>query len=573
MMTSAMRTFITTLSLLGSSVALSAASIQFQGNESLPLDELMDLRVHLGQKDGRFVPDPNGIPMTLDKVMPEYLSKDAVDMILRTVSAEYQDHEILAVRVDVTRSAYENALMGKDLVISITEGQIAEVRVVSMDPEVFVPTEVAERILNAAPLEKTDKLDGRMLDESVGLMNRFSPDYVQPVLVTGSEGDLEIEYRVAVGDRLGLSYGIDNYGSETTGEVRHSVSGEVSRVFTSADRIELGGTFSTDEYTYSARAEYFLPLDALARNRLRLTGYFSSFNSQDIGVALLDFSGETAGVIAGYERTLWSGDGVYLDWTAGIHFMHANQDNSSVGIQVQSADFLLPFTDLRLSRSTVDASWLAGLKMEGNLSGAVDSGDVVELARMGRLDADADFMIGTLFTGYRAYIDSVFSDVNRRAHEIIFTATAKSSFGSRLPANFLNVLGGHGTVRGYDVAEAAGDSSAYAQLDYRLHFNRYFPVEDSSSALRYQPRFPGDMPTLDLSLGAFTDFGYVSTVDEYSFENSGNLWSAGIGFYGKSGQYLSFSAEYGWGLIDYDTDSSDAEQVDGKFYFSIDLNY
>lgn len=568
-----MRHTLSTLLLLGTSATLTAGSIQFTGNESFPSSELMEIQVPLGQKDGKFVPDPNGIPIPLDKMMPEYLSMDAIDTILQKISAEYQEREILSVRVNITRSAYEAAMAGEDLVITVTEGTVATVRVVSMDPEVIVPDSVSQRILDAAPIEANDKLDGRSLDQSVGLMNRFSPDYVQPVLMTTPAGELEMEYRVAIGERLGFSYSIDNYGSESTGEIRHAVDAIVNRVFTSADRFELSGSLSNDESTYFVRGEYFLPLDGLGRNRLRISAYHSAFNSEDIGVALLDYSGETTGVILGYERTLWSGDAAYLDMALGLHYMDANQDNSSVGIAEQDSDFLLPFADITLSKGNIDRSWLVGAKIEGNLGDTVGTGDEIELARMGRLAADSDFLLGSVFTGYRAYLDPIFSDTNRRVHELTLSATGKSSFGSRVPANFLNVLGGVNTIRGYSVAAASGDSSFYTQVDYRMHLNRYLPVKESKSTFRLSPRFQGDMPSVDLSLGLFTDYGIIDTVDEFAFEDSGDLWSAGVGFYGQASTYLTFSAQYGWILLDYETVSEIEESGDGKFYFSVDLNY
>lgn len=573
-MIAVIRNTLLTFFLSSFSVALFAGSIQFKGNEAVSTNDLMAIQISLSQVDGKFVPDPNGIPMTLDELVSEQLSTAAIDSIIQKVSAEYQQRDILAVRIDVTRSAYERALAGQDLVIAVTEGAVASVRVVSMDPEVEVPDAVKERILDAAPIEATDKLDGGKLDQSIGLMNRFMPDYVQPVLMSTSSGELEVEYRVNVGERVGFSYGIDNYGSEAIGEIRHSVKTHVNRVFTSADRFQLSGSLSKDESTSFVRGEYFLPLDGLARNRLRFSAYHSTFNSEDIGVALLDYSGETTGAILGFERTIWSGDALYLDITTGAHYMRANQDNSSVGIPEQDSDFLLPFADITLSRSSLDRSWMVGFKLEKNLDGVAGTGDAVELARMGRLDADSDFLIGTVFSGYRAYIDPIFSQSNRRAHELIFAGTAKTSFGSRVPANFLNVLGGRNTVRGYSVAAASGDSSFYAQFDYRMHLNRFFPARESDSTFRFSPRFKGDMPPVDLSLGLFTDYGVIDTVNEFVFEeDSGDLWSAGLGFYGKASRHVAFSAQYAWILRDYKTTSSTEQSGDGQFYFSVDFNY
>lgn len=568
-----MRNTISTLLLLGSSLSLSAGSIQFSGNKSIPSSDLMDIRVPLGQSDGEFIPDPNGIPMPLEKMMPEYLSKDAIDTIIQQISAAYQEREILAVRVDVTRTAYDAAKSGGDLVIRITEGSIAEARVVSMDPEVYLPDSVAERILEAAPIKAADKVDGRRLDTSIGSMNRFSPDYVQPVLMSTPQGDLEIEYRVAVGERLGISYGVDNYGSESTGETRQTLEGYANRVFTSADRFDLSGTMSFEESSYFIRGEYFLPLDGLAHNRLRFSAYHSSFQSDEIGVLLLDYEGQTSGAILGYERTLWVGDAAYLDFKTGVHYMHANQDNSSFGIQEQDSDFILPFAELALSHANVDRSWLIGLKVEGNLADVAGTGDQIELARMGRLEADRSFFLGSFYSGYRTYLDSIFSQKNRRAHELLLSGSARTSFGSRLPANFLNVLGGHDSIRGYSVAAASGDSSLFTKVDYRMHLNRYLGTKESEARFRARPRFVGDIPSVDFSFGMFTDYGIIDTVDAFAFEESGDLWSAGVGFYGKAGKYLDFSTEYAWVLKEYGVGVDREEVGDGKFYFSVDLKY
>ena len=550
-----------------------AGSIQFEGNQSISDQDLSKARVQLSEQDGQFVPVPRGAPVTLSELRAESLSADAVDAVIRAISALYQDAGLLAVRVTVTRDAYEAALAGQDLIITVTEGRVNEARVVSTDSETAVPARVAQRILEGAPVSAGDNLDGAQLDRSIGLMNRYSPDYVRPVLLSGPTGQIELEYRVAVGEKLSASYAIDNYGSDSSGELRHSVEAQVNRLFTAADHVKFSGSLAHEEDTFFLRGAYFLPLDGMGQNRLRLSAYRSEFNSEDIGLARLDFSGETTGAILGFERTLWSNKGSYLDLSLGLQYMHANQDNSSVGITEEDSDFLLPFADLTLSKSEIDHSWVLGLKLEGNLAGLADTGDAIELARMGRLNAEPEFITGSVFTGLQTYLDPTFSDTNRRIHELLFSGTAKSSFGDRLPANFLNVLGGANTVRGYSVAAASGDASLYAQLDYRIHLNRSFQTTESASDYRLNPRFSGDMPPVDLALGFFTDYGQIDTVDELAFEDSGDLWSAGLGFYGKASRHLTVSAEYGWILTDYETASDIEESGDGKFYFSAEFRF
>lgn len=550
------------------------ASIRFEGQQSFSEEALLDLRVSLSQKDGKFVPDANGIPMAIGKIMPEYLSDAAVNAIVQELSRFYQTEGRLAVRADITRESYETSQAGGDLLISVTEGMLAETRVVAMNPEEEVPASVKQRVLAAAPLQENETIDGNKLDRTLGQMNRFSPDYVQPVLMRNDEtGELEMEYRVNVGKTWEVGYSLDNYGSERTGKYRHTLEGHAYRLLGDADKLDLlaiGAADKNDDSLF-VRGQYLLPLDSVARNRLRLTTYYSRYNSEDIGVQLLEYKGDSAGAILGFERTLWTSDGgAYLDASAGFQYMFANQDNSSLGIPEQDAEFYLPFVDLKMSKSDVDSSWLYGLKLEGNFN-AVDE---VELARMGRLFADSQFMLGTLYGGGRMYLDPVFGDENLRAHELTLTATAKGSLlNTRLPANFLSVSGGHATVRGYPVAVVSGDNTIYSQLDYRLHVNRLSATGESDSEFRWNPRFPGDVPPVDLSVGAFTDFGLVHNVDRLAFESDEQLWSFGLGLYGKANRYFSLSLEYAWALLDVNTLSNKIDMGDAQFYFSMDLSY
>lgn len=550
-----------------------SSSIRFIGNRAIPVGDLMKIRVALTLRKGQYVPDKNGIPMTMDKVMPEYLSAAAIEAILNELSRYYQDVGQLAVRTDVTRRAYESSQGGGDLVISITEGLLASSRVVAMNPEETIPAGVKERILKAAPLEENETIDGKKLDTTLGQLNRFSPDYVQPVLMRNKAGDLEMEYRVKTGQRSGGGYSFDNYGSERTGENRHSIEAYTHRILTEADKLDIFATYTSgdDDDSLFVRGEYLLPLDEIAKNRLRLAGHYSNYNSADIGVQLFEYKGTSAGATLGYERTLWTKDGAYLDFSTGVQYLTAEQDHSTLGIPIQSADFLVPFAGLKISKSEVDRSWLFGAKVE---SGSTDADDI-ELARMGRLFAESDFILGSLYGGTRMYLDSVFGSKNRRAHELTMMASAKTNLsGERLPSNFMSVLGGHSTVRGYPVATASGDSLIFGQFDYRVHLNRFSSLSDSEEeGSKWKPRFIGDIPPLDISLGLFTDVGGISNYDKQSYESDGELWSVGLGLYGKASKLVHFSFEYARALLDVESSTDPVSSGDGEFYFSIDFNY
>jgi len=553
-------------------IVQTAPSIVFEGNISIPAEELLSIRVPMAQKDGKYVPSKKGIPMEIGMLMPDYLSTDAVEAIVQEVSAYYQEVGQLAVRADITRKAYESSQVGGDLVLSLTEGVLKTSRVVAMNPEQAVPQALKERILAAAPLEENETINGARLDRTLGSMNRHSRDYVQPVLMQNEDGELEMEYRVNLDKTWEVAYGLDNYGSERTGEYRHTLSANARRLFSVADVLDVSAVHASDDDDDSlfTRAEYMLPIDASSENRLRLSAYYSEYGSEDIGVQLFEYTGNSFGAILGYERTLWVEDGKYLDVAVGLHALHAEQDQSDLGIQKQSADFYMPFVDLKLSQSKIDSSWVSGLKVEGNLTNIDD----IELARMGRLDADSKFVLATLYGGSRWYLDSLFGEENKRIHELTLNGSARLNVtGDRLPANFINVAGGHATVRGYPVAVASGDNSVTGQLDYRMHLNRFAAPEASDSQFRMRPRFAGDTPPVDIALGMFTDYGMVENTDKVSYESDEDLWSVGLGLYGVANRFVNFRLEYSWALLDIDNDSHAFDAGDGEFYFSIDITY
>jgi hemolysin activation/secretion protein len=549
-----------------------APSIIFEGNQSITTEELLKIRVPMVQKDGKYVPNKKGLPMEIGMLMPDYLSEEAVAAIVQEVSTYYQEEGQLAVRADITRNAYEASQSGSDLVLSLTEGVLKTARVVAMNPDQTVPEAVKLRILAAAPLEENETINGTRLDRTLGSINRHSSDYVQPVLMQNEDGELEMEYRVNLDKAWEVGYTLDNYGSERTGRYRHSVSANARRLLTAGDILDISGTYASDDEDDSlfARAEYMLPIDASAENRLRLSGYYASYSSEDIGVQLFEYEGYTSGAILGYERTLWVSDGKYLDLSAGFHLMHAEQDQSDLGIRKQAADFYLPFVGLKMSKSGIDSSWVYGAKLETNLSDV----DEVELARMGRLDAESEFVLATLYGGSRWYLDPLFAAENKRIHELTLNGSAKVAVtDDRLPSNFMNVAGGHATVRGYPVAAASGDNSVTGQLDYRMHLNRFAAPEESESEFRMRPRFAGDTPPVDVAFGMFTDYGMVENIDAQSYESDDDLWSAGFGLYGDANRYVNFRIEYSWALLDVHNDAHTVDVGDGEFYFSIDISY
>ena len=153
--------------------------------------------------------------------------------------------------------------------------------------------------------------------------------------------------------------------------------------------------------------------------------------------------------------------------------------------------------------------------MEGNLPSLADTDSGADLNRQGRLNASEDFLIGSLYGGYRTYLDKLLGRSGGRAHELsLFGSMTSSLGGDRLPPSFLGVLGGPYSVRGYPIGTLSGDRSGYLKTDYKFHLNRLGGQNSSSEAGNdggLRPRFAGDMPDFGIALGAFFDIGVCQT--------------------------------------------------------------
>lgn len=529
------------LSLLACAVTVTASEIRFEGNSAIPASDLNQVQVHLSAEDGVLRPDPSGVPTALRQIDASQLSEEAVAQVVRAVSGFYQSRNILATRAEVTRDAYEAAQAGGDLVIRIVEGRVDAVRVASAEGGELRES-TRKRLLASSSVQPGGPLDGRALEHAVATINRFSANQVQPVLFATNEGTV-LEYRVRPGQPWSAGYAVDNYGSERTGEIRHQADAGFSSLIREDDRLSFTGVLTSSGDSRYFRGDYFSPFGRHYQHRVRLSLYHAGYSAEDVGVAAFDFKGESNGAILAYETTLWSDGGRFLDLSAGVHFLDASQNQASVGIGSESATFLLPFVDLKLSQQTPALSWVAGARIETNLNDI----NAVKLARLGRFEASDEFVIGRFYGGARIFVDPA-----SRLHELLANGAYIASLGGdRLPASFLSVAGGHSTVRGYRVSAISGDNSAYAQFEYRFHALRLIDPGSRWGA----------------AIGFFYDIGTAKNENALVFEVDETISSHGIGLHAHYGNTFRASIEYARAAQDLITPYDSTESGDDELYF------
>lgn len=530
-----------------------AGGIRFEGNTAVSSNALGLVAVRLSDTDGQLSPDPAGAVYRLGQLDASRLSADGVAQVVRAISQLYQDQGILATRAQVTRQAFEAAQQGEDLVVEVIEGRVGSVRVVGAD-DGTISDATRERVLAASPVQVGGAIDGDALEHSLAALNRFSASRVQPVLFAEPEG-LVLQYRVKPEASWNFGYTIDNFGSERTGEVRHSLSAGMVGVATSDDRLSISGILTSTSESRYLRGEYFVPFGATLEHRLRLSAYYASYTAESVGNTAFDYEGESIGAILAYEYTLWSGGNRFLDLTLGAHAMNAEQDQSSVTNQpATDSGFFLPFIDLKLSQQGVGLSWVAGARLETNMPGLGGTSEALELNGLGRYEVVDSFTIARLYGGVRAFFDS------ERVHELLVNAAYIGVLGSdRLPAPFLNVVGGHNTVRGYRVAMLSGDRSGYAQLEYRYHLLRQIDQN----------------PDWDAALAAFYDLGAVENESPLIYEFDDTIAGFGVGLHVSFRDRFRASVEYAQAANDVTVPltSDSVESGDSEVYVKASIQF
>ncbi len=536
-----------------------AGPLKFSGNFSVKTSDLMAVTVNLKEGEGGLVPDPLGSSYQLSNIDALKLSPAAISVILRGVSELYQEKGILATRAVVTAEGYKASLDGKPLSIKIIEGRITKTRIVGTESNQVVSDAKRARIQAAAPIGAGETISAKNLDGTVGVMNRFSRQQIRPVLVP-ENGDLVLEYRVKQLDESIASASIDNYGSERTGRERGSVDFTRWNLLTPDDKFHFKALTSFDGNSSFFGADYMLPLDEIASSRLGFNLSYSNFTAEDVGLAGaggIDFEGNSFNLGLNWERTLWNGDGQYLDGIFGLRYLDVTQDQTSIGIPEASTGFLLPSAGLRYSRTTPNSSLVMGGQLEMNLSSVAGTDSGLELARQGRLFAEDSFITGSVYAAYRLYLDQLLTGRDGRDHEFSAFFSANTSFGDRLPPSFLNVAGGFSTVRGYPLGAASGDSSLLLKLDYKYHFDT---IDLGGSPL-------------DFSAVLFSDIASVRNENALVFERNDTLWSLGLGLDAVFAEDLRASMGYGVALDAIDSPTQAVESGDGEFYFQFGYSF
>lgn len=536
----------------------SAGPLKFTGNTSVSSEELYGVTVRLKEDEGGLVPDSLGQIYQLRNIDAAKLAPASVSAILRGISELYQERGILATRAVVTSPGYKASLEGKALEVKVIEGKITQIRIIGTEQSDEISPAQKSRILSLAPIGVGDTISAKVLDGTVGLINRFSRQQIRPVLVP-EVGDLVLEYRVKQLDDSMGTLAIDNYGADRLGRERFTLDYTNWNSFTNDDKFHIKALSTLEGNSNYFGADYMVPLDDNASNRLSFNAAYSNFVAEDVGLVgatEIDFEGKSFNAGVSWEKTVWNDAGRYLDTIIGVRYLDVTQDQTSVGVPEAKTGFLLPSAGIRYSKTSPNGSLIMGGRVEMNLSSLADTAVGAELDQQGRLFAEDSFVTGSIYTAYRRYLDNILTEKNGRKHELSAFLTFNTSFGDRVPPSFLNVAGGFQTVRGYPLGIASGDSSFLVKLDYKYHFDTL----DVGGGL-------------DMSAALFSDFATVKNEDALFFERDETLWSVGVGLDATINNDLRAATGYGFVLRENESPVQQVEAGDGEFYFQVGYSF
>jgi hemolysin activation/secretion protein len=230
----------------------------------------------------------------------------------------------------------------------------------------------------------------------------------------------------------------------------------------------------------------------------------------------------------------------------------------------------VPYGGLRAQRLADASSTFAELTLSGRFTDAAQA----DLDALGRFNADKQAAVlqfqffQSIFLEPLLFPQAFKEARTTLAHEVVFSARAQTSFGSRLIPQAQDVIGGLYSVRGYDESVAAGDDLILGSVEYRWHVPRSLkpeeagkPTREGQQPFKWVPQQAYGRPDWDLILRAFLDAGQTYNADRLGFENNETLVGIGIGAEVQIKQNVSVRVDWGFPLHDLEGQPTDSNRV------------
>ncbi len=421
-----------------------------------------------------------------------------LDLIAQEITAEYIKRGYFLTRAFIPQQEIVDGVVR----VRVMEGRIDDI---SFQGNRKTDTADLEKRLTDVRREKI--IREKTLERTLLELNDIQGLHVESTLKPGKlTGTSDLLIHVEESRPWTFSFDGDNYGSSFTGANRFGVTTTYSSALKLGDLVAFRGIRSENGQTF-LNPSYALPLSDNGRTALRLS-YIYSEHQLGAGLTALRAGGSSQIFSMDLTRSLLRSRSGELHLGGGMDFRYFKNYQL---FQASSDDALFNFHLL------AGGYWFDPLRGQTSIEGRLqvgftegDRGDPLNSRLLGR----GNSVMGSInVTRYQSafFLDSFF--MMRFNGQVV---------DRRVLSPDQMAIGGIGTVRGFPLAEIAGDSGYSTTLEYVLPLPLDFPVTPSAE------------PTLKqlVSLFGFIDHGrtFISSRQPSDGPSENELSGAGGGF-------------------------------------------
>lgn len=458
------------------------------------------------------------------------LTLGILSLMAQEITAHYAQEGYILARTFIPEQEVEDGVV----TIRVLEGRPGEVLVTGN--ERFA----TEDILNwMKPVQEEEIFKIGTLEKSLLLLNEVMGFNAKATLKPGREfGTSDILLDVTESRPYRFSFDGDNFGSRFTGEQRYGITGVLGNALIFGDRLSFRGVQSNGDQLF-LNTTYTVPLNNRGTS-FELSHIFSEFNLGESLVALnAGGKANIASFILNHPIHKTRTSEFHVSLGGDLRYFENDllgQPSSNDKLQDIYASFGGFFSDSLKGRTFYNFHFQQGF-------GERDISDSLNSRFLGKGDVFIIKMEAQRFQS-AYFLNSYF----------IFKGRGQIVDGRVLSPD-LFPIGGFGSVRGYPLAEAAGDNGYTLSVEYVLPFPFKIPLSD-------HPK----MKTLDqvVSLFGFLDHGAVFVKSKQPGEFDTDMDSAGGGVKinipkaGPNYPSISISASVGFPVLNGAEPSDDS---------------
>lgn len=439
-------------------------------------------------------------------------------LIAQEISALYAMNGYVLTRAYVPEQEIENGIV----TIQVVEGTLGKIQV--SGNEKFKQEEILARL---QPLLADPALKESTLEKYLLRLNAIQGLKLKAVLKPGEVfGTSDLTLQATESRSYRIAFDADNFGSRFTGEQRYGLTGEAGSLLVLGDRLSVRGVKSNEDQDF-INPSYSIPIGPYGTT-VTLSYVFTEFN----------LGGELVVLNAGGQASIFT-----MDVSHSLVQTRSSEFHLSLGGKIRNFE-----NELAGAVSSNDKLRNAYLAAGGFFKDPLRARTFYTLRlQQGFSESDVSDPLNSRFQGRG---DALVSSFNVTRYQSAFIGktylmvAAKGQVASKRvlsPDQF--AIGGFGSVRGYPLAEAAGDNGFFVSAELVAPFPFKMTVLNGPRKIQLDQV---------LSFFAFLDHGQVFIKNRQPGEYDRELNGVGLGArlnippLGTNYPAVSFALAYGF---------------------------